>query len=236
MKRVLVTGPVDRLAEYAASARAAGWEAIETPLLRIEARRFQSSDLAHAQYDWICVTSASALPWLQAAIEARPDLRASPVAAVGERTAERVRALGLALDSSPALDAEVLAAGLAARARAGARVLWPRGSVSGDLASALRAARVDVDDPIAYETRTLERSDPFPPSTAIFFASPSAVRAWHEQDAESDPRLAIAIGRTTFDALLHETQARFFDTISLPQPTPEAFAAVLAHLDPEKSR
>jgi uroporphyrinogen-III synthase len=236
MKRVLVTGPVDRLAEYAASARAAGWEAVETPLLRIEARRFQSSDLAHARYDWICITSASALPWLEAAIDARPDLRASPVAAVGERTAERVRALGLALGSPPALDAEALAAGLAARARPGARVLWPRGSVSSDLASALRAARVDVDDPIAYETRALERSDPFPPSAAIFFASPSAVRAWHERDAESDPRLAIAIGRTTFDALLHETQARFFDTISLPQPTPEAFAAVLAHLDPEKSR
>ncbi len=236
MKRVLVTGPVDRLAEYAASARAAGWEAIEAPLLRIEARRFERSAIASEEYDWICVTSASALPWLEAAIAACAELRSARVAVVGERTAERVRALGLALGLAAALDAEALAAELAVHVHAGARVLWPRGSVSDDLARALRASGIAVDDPVAYETRTLARTDPLPESTAVFFASPSAVRAWHARNAEDGPRLAIVIGRTTFDALLHETQARFFDTISLPQPTPEAFAAVLAHLDPEESR
>ena len=35
-------------------------------------------------------------------------------------------------------------------------------------------------------------------------------------------RYAIAIGPTTFDALLAETTLGPFDTISLPEPTPEA--------------
>lgn len=34
---------------------------------------------------------------------------------------------------------------------------------------------------------------------------------------------------------LDETDARFFDTISLPRPAPEALGMVLAHLDVEPS-
>jgi uroporphyrinogen-III synthase len=103
------------------------------------------------------------------------------------------------------------------------------------LARSLLQGGFAVEDPIAYETQALTSGKPIPPSTAVLFASPSAVRAWHERPAGSDPRIAIAIGRTTLDALLQETPARFFDTISLPQATPEAFAVVLAHLDPERS-
>jgi uroporphyrinogen-III synthase len=233
MKRVLVTGPAERLADYAQAARSAGWEAIEAALLRIEPRPFASASLRAGACDWICLTSASALPFLELALASRPDLRSASLAAVGERTAERAVALGLKLGLEPAADASTLVRALLARSPQGARILWPRGNLSDDFARALREGGLEVEDPLAYTTHAVEGGEPLPPAEAVFFASPSAVRAWHERVGESQRRIAIAIGRTTFDALLQETEARFFDTISLPQPTPEALGFVLAHLDLE---
>jgi len=244
MKRVLVTGPVGRLADYAMAARSAGWEAIEAPLLCVQARDFRPDELERAPYDWICITSANALPWLAAATGEVASLRTTPCAVVGERTAERVRALGLSIGLPAAPDAASLASVLGSPGRAPARVLWPRGNLSEELAQRLRERGLDVEDPVAYETRELERMEELPSSSAIFFASASAVRAWHARNDEAgergapggqDPRLAIAIaiGRATLEALLLETRARFFSTITLPQPTPEALGAILAHLDPE---
>jgi uroporphyrinogen-III synthase len=231
---VIVTGPVEHLADYARAARSAGWEAVEFPVLSTEPRRFDPSAIRGGQFDWVCVTSASALSWLEEACAALPDLRGARCAAVGKRTAERAAALGLDLALPPAADSGELAASIRA-AESGGRILWPRGSLSDELARSLREAGFEVEDPIAYTTRPRAPSDPLPAGSAVFFASPSAVRAWHERDGEPDVepgrRLAIAIGRTTFDAVLQETPARFFDTISLPQPTPEAFGVVLAHLD-----
>ena len=232
MKRVIVTGPVEHLADYARAARSAGWEAVEFPVLSTEPRRFDASAIGDGRFDWVCVTSANALPWLEEACAARSDLRGARCAAVGRRTAERAAALGFTVALPPAADSVELAAAIRAAAREG-RILWPRGSLSDELARTLRAAGFEVADPIVYATRTRAVSEPLPAGAAVFFASPSAVRVWHERDGESDRRLAIAIGRTTFDAVLQETPARFFDTISLPQPTPEAFGIVLAHLDLE---
>lgn len=232
MKRVIVTGPVEHLADYARAARTAGWEAVEFPVLSTEPRRFDASALGDGRFDWVCVTSASALPWLEEACAARSDLRGARCAAVGKRTAERAAALGFTLPLPPAADAGELAALVRGGIRGG-RILWPRGNLSDELARTLREAGLEVEDPIAYATRARPASEPLPAGSAVFFASPSAVRAWHARDGEPDRRLAIAIGRTTFDAVLQETPARFFDTISLPQPTPEAFGIVLAHLDLE---
>jgi uroporphyrinogen-III synthase len=235
MKRVVVTGPVDRLAEYARAARSVGWEAVEYPLLSTEPRRFDRSELSSERFDWVCVTSASALPWLEEACRSIEGLRATRGAAVGDRTAERLAALGFTIALAPAADAGELASSLQRAAPRGARVLWPRGSLSADLASSLRDAGCEVESPIAYVTRARTAAERLPEGPAVFFASPSAVRAWNERDLEPERRLAIAIGRTTFDAVHQETPARFFDTISLPQPTPEAFGIVLAHLDLETS-
>src|SRR5439155_21512882 len=44
--RVLVTGPLESLSEYAQAARAAGWEAVEKPLLRIEPSPFDRARLS----------------------------------------------------------------------------------------------------------------------------------------------------------------------------------------------
>ena len=59
----------------------------------------------------------------------------------------------------------------------------------------------------------------------------AAASAGRRSAPAETPRVAIAIGTTTFDALMAETDMVFFDTISLPEPTPEAFGFVVAHVD-----
>jgi uroporphyrinogen-III synthase len=215
----------------------AGWEAVDLALVTIRPRAFADTDLAGMSFDWICLTSANALPYLVSAREAIANLRTTPCAVVGQRTADRARAFGFEVALDPAVDAAALARTLAAAAGAGAgtKVLWPRGSRSDDLSRELRGAGFVVHDPIAYESEDAAPMAPPPETEAVFFASPSAVHAWREHAAEVPRRIAIAIGPTTFDALLGETEARFFDTISLPEPTPEALGFVLAHLDLETS-
>jgi uroporphyrinogen-III synthase len=267
VKRVLVTGPLESSADYADAARRAGWEAFEWPLLRIVPHRHDVAALLAQRFDWICVTSSSALAFLGDLCRAGSTLRSVPCAIVGERSGRRARELGFAIDLVAASAAE-LCDELARRAPGGARVLWPRGHLSDELADELRRCSFSVDDPVVYATLQLERSSAPPATDAIFFASPSAVRAWydrapsstmrarhrsepeHESERRGDmartgdrgaaaaridePRVAIAIGSTTLDALMSETELSFFDTISLPEPTPEAFGFVLAHLDPPR--
>ena len=237
MRRVLVTGPAGRLEEYARAASEAGWEALEHPLLAIEPAEFEAAQVEGEPFDWICVTSSSALDYLRSALASLPALRATPCAAVGERTAQGARAIGLDVVLEPARDSAALAEALRSRARSGQRVLWPRGDQSDELARDLRRSGLEVADPIAYASRALppDANRAPPAADAVFFASPSAVRAWHELGGAGERRIGIAIGATTFDALLQETEPRFFDTISLPQPTPEALGFVLAHLDLENS-
>lgn len=238
MKRVLVTGPLEGLADYAAAARAVGWEAIELPLLRVVPHRHDISALLVQRFDWICLTSSNALGFLTELSRAADALRATPCAVVGQRSSDRARELGFSVELTGA-NASALGGELARVARPGSSVLWPRGHLSDELARELRERGLSVVDPVVYSTEPLESRQRPPAAEAIFFASPSAVRAWHaNSDQARDqgsapvamPRIAVAIGETTFEALMAETGSVFFDTISLPEPTPEAFGFVLVHL------
>jgi uroporphyrinogen-III synthase len=268
MKRVLVTGPLEGLSEYADAARRAGWEAIEQPLLRIVRHRHDVSPIFAQRFDWICVTSSNALWFLDELCRARSGFGTTPCAIVGERSSARARELGLEVELT-AENASALGDELARVARSGAHVLWPRGHLTDELARELRRRGFVVTDPVVYATEPLDPHHRPPPAEAILFASPSSVRAWHAnvstwnenerssrasaghdrateghhrpstaheeactpRDSRATPRIAIAIGRTTLDALMSETDIVFFDTISLPEPTPEAFGFTLQHLD-----
>lgn len=240
MKRVLVTGPLESLGEYCTAARAVGWEAVEMPLMRVVPHRHDVSELLRQHFDWIAVTSSNALVALSELCRASSSLRQTPCAIVGSRSSARGRELGLTVMLTSA-DASALASELARVATPGARILWPRGHLSDELARALRRHGFHVVDPVVYSSEPLAPPDR-PAADAIFFASPSAVRAWHAHAhalenrsfAPSEvPRVAIAIGATTFEALMSGTDMACYDTISLPEPTPEAFGFVLAHLGPE---
>lgn len=233
-RRVLVTGPVESLSDYSRAARVAGWEPIELPLLEVEFVDVDAASACAGAFDRIVITSATALRFVDAALRARPQLCAVRASVVGERTADKARALGLVTVDSPARDADDLARRLVDEIPKDARVLWPHGDQSDTLAHALRSIGVEVVDPVVYRIRPTRDVAPPPDADAVFFASPSAIRAWLAcaSRANASPTVAIAIGRTTHHALIAETALAFFDTISLPMPTPEAFAHVLGHLDP----
>jgi len=234
--RILLTGPTGHAAEYADAARAAGWSADELPLLEITPVT-PMGDEAQGAFDWIVVTSSNALSFLGGLIEHVPELAPTRCAVVGARSAERAEALGLHLDLPPATDAHQLAEALIAAGPAAARVLWPRGPRSRELGETLRTAGWRVEDPLAYDNTPRSPTDTLPVADAIFFASPSAVYAFTDlygtngRFESSSRAVAVAIGPTTFAALLGETRLDLCDTISLPEPTPEALRVSLEHLD-----
>lgn len=243
MKRVLLTGPVERLDVWADAVRTVGWNAIEFPLIGIEelGLRPEAVLAPSARYEWLLVTSRSALPFVERLAEAVPEI-ATRAGAVGEFATERLRELGFDVPIAAARDAAHLAELVAAsagsspsvgRSTSGAELLeraalWPRGDRASDLAVALRAHGFVVDDPVVYASRTLATAVA-PDADAVFFASPSACAAWFASfAAHALPGLAIAIGDTTFEALLAH-QPTFARITRLAEPTPAALAFALAH-------
>lgn len=231
--RLLVTGPVDGLREYAGAARAAGWEALQHPLLAIEPQPVDLASLPLERCELVCVTSSNALPFLERLARQDPLTGALPVRVVGERTAERARALRLRVEGEPAGSAAELGRTiLAARSRPRA-VLWPRGDKGAELGELLRSAGIETVAPIVYASRPCARAQPIPDADAVFFASPSAVSEWCTRDAAAShpARLALAIGPTTFDALRAATGVRFRDILSLPRPDGAALTSALERVD-----
>lgn len=232
MPRIWITGPAGNSAEYATAARSVGWEPLELALVHIEAVDVDLVPLATQNFDALCITSSNALPFVERLIHFAPALRRLRCFAVGVRTRERAQALGLPLAGELALDARELAEQVLHDLPRAQRVLWPRGDQSDDLAFHLRVNKIEVEDPIVYATRSLAATADVPAADAVFFASPSAVRTWSARaHAPASARIAIAIGRTTFDALMRETSLSFRDTLVLAEPTSAALAHALAHID-----
>lgn len=232
MKRILLTGPVDRLDDWADAARSAGWEAIPFPLIDIEELGLRPDALfaPDDRFDWLCVTSRSALPFVERLAEFAPAI-ADRAACIGEVATLRVRELGFRTPLRPARDAADLGQLVAQRTTPGLRVLWPRGDRATDLAATLRAAGCEVTDPVVYASRALAIASA-PHADAVFFASPSACGVWLSScPADVTPPLAIAIGNTTFEALLRNEPSTFERVTRLAQPAPAALAFALAHLD-----
>jgi uroporphyrinogen-III synthase len=232
--RVLVTGPVEQLDEWCAAARTAGWEPIAWPLVVIEEHapdEALASSVAAAPPGHLCITSAHAVPFLEELAARVPELQTLACSVVGQRSVGRLRALGFRGEIDWHSNAQVLREELCARVPRPARVLWPRGDRSDELARALRAAGIVVDDPLAYTNRPRAAGERPPECELVFFASPSGVRAWADLCAEHPAQRALGIGPTTLQALLAEKSLPFFDIISLPEPTSSSFAAALQHID-----
>jgi len=156
-KRVLVTRPRDQSVEMVALLEARGAEPIEAPMIRIApAEDYGPLDAACAaihEFDWIVFASANAV---DAFVHAAADLTQLPnTAAVGSRTAERLRSYGITVTAVPdEFRAEALVDTLSARASlTGARVLLPRSDIGRDtIGDGLRAAGAVVTEVVAYRT------------------------------------------------------------------------------------
>lgn len=173
--------------------------------------------------DWIVFTSAHAVE----ATCGRPEWEVSyqrgrgriRLAAVGEVTADRLRARGLHVDLLSGSDSrarELVAAFLASTPLDGVRVLWPRSDVARrELPEALAAQGAVVMDPVAY--RTVAIVPPALPEflsllaenrlAAVALMSPSAARGLASAlpggalTALAGRTLVASLGPTTSEAI-----------------------------------
>ena len=219
--RVLITGPIEGRDEWLEAATRAGWEAHEAPLLE---RVPLSWELAcETRPAWIALTSSGALEALADLARVEPTWKDVPVATVGERTAERIRALGFEVDLvAEGRNAQDLARALIEREPAGP-VLWLRGERALDLGDLLREGGVAVEERVVYATRPAS-AVALQPVDVVFFASPSAVAVWQELATGTVPG-ALAMGWTTLEALQEAERAFSF---ALPLITPEPVSLTVA--------
>jgi len=143
--RLLVTRPEEDAERTAASLRARGHSVVVAPLLHIEA--LPDAEIGSGPWAAILVTSANAA----FAIARHPrgaELKNVPVLAVGERSAQAMRAAGFAEVISAGGDLARLAA---ERLKQGVPLLYLAGTDrSGDIAGDLRAQNYTVRTAVIY--------------------------------------------------------------------------------------
>ena len=190
-KRVLITRAGHQSDAFAMSLLARGAEPIAAPAIAIEPpddpRPASDAIAALATYAWIVFTSQNGVDAFFRRLEERgADARAigsANVAAIGERTAERLRAYGVTADLVPAaFVGEELARELVARTRAGDRVLIYRAAEARDvLPQILEDAGRRPEVVVAYKTVVASDAD-FAAKAAradvLTFTSASTVRGF----------------------------------------------------------
>lgn len=162
-KRILVTRPKELSSVMADKLRRKGAEVLELPAIRTEAivpnPQLSEALGRSADYDWLVFTSPTGVKVFFEQLKAeRKDIRAFgqvKLAAIGSGTAKALEAVGLYVDLMPEVyDGEALGKAVAARAKAGDRVLIPRAKAGNpELAEGIRSVPgVTVDDVPTYDT------------------------------------------------------------------------------------
>ena len=197
---VLITRPEPDATETAAAIRDLGLVPIVAPLMTVKILPLKLAENCAA----IIVSSGNALRALP------PELHATPLLAVGHRTAARAQAAGFGAVASADGDAAALVALTVSLCPRGATVLLPTGGGQGEaLATALRDAGYRVHRRTAY----LARSVPVFPKhgraalaagtvRAVMFLSAETARAF----AHLTP-LALRPGLADIEALVISEQA-----------------------------
>jgi uroporphyrinogen-III synthase len=164
--RLLLTRPEPDAQRTAAALRAQGHDVITAPLLRIA----PVTDARIGAGPWAAILITSANAALAVATHARvAPLRALPVFAVGQRSAEAMAAAGFADVTSADGNVSDLARLVAARLQPAARLLYLAGEDrAGDLAGDLRARGFAVETTMIY--RAIAATD-LPPAAAQALAS-----------------------------------------------------------------
>jgi len=159
------------------------------------------------EYDWLVVTSPSAVRCLVAAVRASgADLRSLPsIMACGPGTLRELLAVGLTADAVPSsgFGAEGLLTLAQERIPKDAKVLRVRSDKAGpSLATKLREQGVAVDDVCIYRNEAVAGGE-LPLFDTVFFASSSSVSAFTDVWG-IDPlagKTVLAIGHPTATAL-----------------------------------
>jgi len=203
-KRILLTCSGALMPKAVQAVHDFGGRPVTRPLIELKLRplNFQPPE----NYDWICLTSPSAVRCFQELLLLKKmDFRRLPkIMSVGSGTACALEKIGLGCDLIPKCDFS--ATGLleaAAPMMKGQRILRLRSQKAGpQLAEGLRAAGAEVDDVELYENRFIQY-ERCPEFDAVFFSSASAVESFVSQwgaDALS-AKTVLAIGGPTLDTL-----------------------------------
>ena len=157
-RRVLVTRAAEQANELISALRDAGLDPVPVPTIAVEidpprGELDTAAGLLHT-YTWVVITSANgARAILKAATRIQTELGAPSWAAIGPATAAVLDREGILVQFQPSQSSAIaMAADLPIGA--GDRVLLVRGDLADDeIAVALRARGVEVDDVVAYRTR-----------------------------------------------------------------------------------
>jgi uroporphyrinogen-III synthase len=188
--RLLVTRPEADAERTAAALRARGHSVVIAPLLHIEP--VAGAAISAGPWAAVLVTSANIANAI-AGHAKRADLVHLPVFAIGERSAEAMRALGCANVISAGGNVGDLAGIVAAHLNPPVRLLYLAGEQrSGDLDGELRAKGFAVETVTAYRAMT---ADTFPPEAAAALASGlDGVLHFSRRSAEAYVEAARAVG------------------------------------------
>lgn len=231
-QKVLITRTAEQSEEFANKLEHVGYEARTLPLIKTKL----AEDLAGIQaaleqlekYDWLIFTSANAVRFFFQVVEQfnvklyyYSELK---IATVGEKTKHYLEQLGYRTNFVPIkYTAEVLADNIGEIE--GKRILIPRSSSARDnYIDALNKRGAIVEALNLYDTIPLEySSQQFAQETGdsldiITFASPSAVRAFHANQAQSNFEISnekiVCIGPST----AKEAKALGFEVEAIAEP------------------
>jgi uroporphyrinogen-III synthase len=188
--RLLVTRPEPDAERTAAALRARGHIVLVAPLLRIET--VANAEIGPGPFAAIFVTSANAAA---AIVQHRrfAQLRALPVFAVGDRSAQAMRAVGFADVTSADGDVGDLAALAAERFKRGASLLYLAGADrAGDLAGALSGRGIALRSIVVY--RAVAAASLPPPVVAAMTDGLDGVLHFSRRSAEAYMNAARASG------------------------------------------
>jgi len=223
-RRIVLTREAAQCRAWAGALESAGVSVLELPLLRY-APLTPPADLDPAAFDWILFTSPQG-------VRAFADAGLSPGGArlgalgfgTGGGTAAVLADYGWRDDlGARCRDGAELARAFVDAGAAPARVLLPGPDHRlSEPAAGLRAAGCTVVEMPLYRTEAIPAGDlprdPFAEGDLVFFASPSAVRAFAAAYAQRPP--CVAIGETTADA----ARAAGFDPLVADAPDLSAMA------------
>ena len=200
-KRVLITRPRDKVAEFAVLLEALGAQPIEAPMITIappdDWRPLDDACRQSETFDWIVFSSGHAVEAFVERLLASPlDFRALKnvkLCAVGPATADRLTRLGMKVDVVPQESrAEAVVEAMAeAGPVEGTRVLLPRADIGREIiGDELRRRGATVAEVVAYRTVPVDHEREGAPDIyrmlldrkidVVTFTSPSAVRSFVE--------------------------------------------------------
>jgi uroporphyrinogen-III synthase len=188
--RLLLTRPEPDAQRTAAALRAQGHDVVAAPLLRIAP--VTDAQIGDGPWAAILITSANAADAIAAHARVTP-LRALPVFAVGQRSAEAVAAAGFADVTSADGNVTDLARLVAARMQPAAPLLYLAGEDrSGDLAGNLRAHGFAVETIIVY--RAVAATGLLPVAAEALSSGIDGVLHFSRRSAEAYVNAARAAG------------------------------------------